>query len=108
MILSCGANIQNEAIVKEISKIINQIYKLLPSREEGLDWEVLLNTIIQELSGMDRLLLDFNDILFALLCKLESLYLLINEDDFFTYRRTIFECLNLMSTLKEGVASCQD
>lgn len=108
MFLKSGAEINNSAVVNEISKIINQVYKLLPSREENLNWESPLNTIIQELSGMDRLLLDYHDILFTLLCKLEGLFLLINEDDFFTYRRTIFECLNLLSSLKESVITCKD
>ena len=108
MILKSGAEINNNAVINEISKIINQVYKLLPSREENLDWETPLSTIIQELSGMDRLLLDYHDILFALLCKLEGLFLLINEEDFFAYRRTIFECLNLLSSLKERVVTCKD
>lgn len=37
MILKSGAEIDNNAVINEISKIINQVYKLLPSREENLD-----------------------------------------------------------------------
>ena len=63
---------------------------------------------MEELSGMDKLLSQYHDILFPLLCKLQGLYELTKETDFFLYRRTIFECLNLLSSLKDGVLQCQD
>jgi len=108
MVLNTGANINNNAIIESLKKLINQIYKLLPNREENIDWQTPLNTIIEEISGMDRLLSNYHEILFPLLCKLEGLYNLTEEKDFFAYRRTIFECLNLLSSLKEGVSKCQD
>ena len=108
MILSTGTDINNDAIVENLKKLINQTYKLLPNREENVDWQTPLNTIIEELSGMDKLLNNYHEILFPLLCKLEGLYTLTEEKDFFLYRRTIFECLNLLSSLKEGVLLCQD
>lgn len=108
MVLSTGANINNGAIVENLKKLINQIYKLLPNREEGIDWQTPLATIIEEISGMDKILMQYHTILFSLLCKLNGLYDLTTEDNFFIYRRTIFECLNLLSSVKEGVMSCQD
>ena len=108
MILKNDINISSEAIIENLKKLTNQIYKLLPNREENIDWKTPLGTIIEELSGMDRLLLSYHKILFPLLCKLEGLYNLTEEKDFFLYRRTIFECLNLLSLLKEGVLECQD
>ena len=108
MILTTNAEIKKEAILENLKKLINQIYKLLPNREEYLDWETPLGTIIEELSGMDKLLINYHNILFPLLCKLEGLYNLTKEKDFFLYRRTIFECLNLLSVLKEEVSLCQD
>ena len=101
MILKYDAEIDNAAVVHNLKRITNQIYKLLPNREEGIDWETPLTTIMEELAGMDRLLLDEHEILFCLLSKLEGLFMLINEDDFFLFRRTIFECLSLMNSLKQ-------
>ena len=103
MVIKYGADIDSEAIVANLKRITNQIYKLLPNREEGIDWETPLTTIIEELSGMDRLLGGQHEVLFSLLSKLEGLFILINENDFFLYRRTIFECLSLMSSLKADV-----
>lgn len=105
MIIKYNAEIDNNAILVNLKRITNQIYKLLPNREEGEDWQTPLQTLIEELAGMDKLLIDQHIILFPLLCKLEGLLELIAEEDFFSYRRTIFECLNLMSNL---VKECQD
>lgn len=100
MILKYEANIQNEAIIKNIDRITNQIFKLLPNREEGEDWYTPLQNLIIELAGMDELLLDHVD-LFPLLCKLEALLTLTEKDDFPMFRKTIFECLGLMNGLKK-------
>ena len=108
MRLTTGIEIETDAIVKNLKKLTNQIYKLLPNREENIDWKTPLSTIIEELNGMNNLLSYFHEILFPLLCKLQGLYELEKEEDFFLYRRTIFECLNLLSSLKEGVETWQD
>ena len=100
MILKYDVEIQDEAIIKNIDRITNQIFKLLPSREEGCDWKTPLQNLIVEIVGMDRMFLDHTD-LFPLLCKLEALLTLTNEDDFLMFRKTIFECLGLMNGLKK-------
>jgi hypothetical protein len=46
MIIKYDINIDDSAIIVNISKIINQIYKLLPTREEGSDWQKPLETLI--------------------------------------------------------------
>ena len=92
-----------EAIEENLKRIINQVYKLLPMREEGSNWEKPLETLIQELKGMDRLLFDQHIVFFTLLCKLEGLFELTEAEDFERYRGTIFECLGLLNTIKENV-----
>lgn len=105
MLLKYSLEIDKKAVEASLLRIVNQIYKLLPDREEGIDWKAPLETIIIELSGMDRLLVDQHTTFFPLLCKLEGLFELDEEKDFFSYRRTIFEALNLMSNVIEGVKS---
>lgn len=97
MRIKYNTEIDNEIIIKELKKLINQIYKLLPSREENLNWEKPLETIMIELTGMSRLFVDRHDILFPILCKMEALFTLTNREDFELFRRTIFECLGLMN-----------
>lgn len=102
MILKYDAEINNEAIIHNLKRITNQIYKLLPMREEGEDWKKPLTTLLEELAGMDNLLIDQHIILFPLMSKMEGL-LIIGDNDFMLYRRIIFECLGLMEKL---VKSC--
>ena len=99
MVLKYDINIQETAITENLKRLTNQIYKLLPGREENLDWRTPLTTIMEELGGMDALLIDHHDVLFPLLCKLEGLFALTKEKDFFLYRRTIFECLSLVNAI---------
>jgi hypothetical protein len=105
MVLKYDINIDYDIIQKDIRKITNQIYKLLPSREENLDWERPLETIMVELAGMNRLFIGQQNIFFPLLCKLEGLFTLTKEDDFLLFRRTIFECLSLIGIL---LKECQE
>lgn len=99
MILKYEIDIQEGAIHSNLNRLTNQIYKLLPIREEGLDWKAPLTTILEELGGMNSLMMDNHTTLFSLLCKLEGLFLLNSDTDYFVFRRTIFECLNLMGRL---------
>lgn len=99
MIIKNDAYINNEAIKINLQRLTNQVYKLLPNWEEGIDWHKPLTTIIEELSGMDMLFLDHHTILFSLLCKLQGLLIFEKEEDFFLFRKTIFECLNLINEL---------
>lgn len=104
MILKYNIEIKNANIADRIQNLINQIYKLLPNREQGIDWEKPLETILEQLVGMYRLMNNqYSEIFFPLLNKLEGLYSLTKEEDFLCYRRTIFECLGLMNELKEKI-----
>ena len=103
ILLSTGVQVDKEAVVFNIKRVINQVYKLLPMREEGRDWEKPLSTLIQEISGMKRLLNGQDDLFFLILCKLEGLFGLNRIDDMATYRRCIFECLGLLSNLENNV-----
>lgn len=105
MIIKYNAKIEDSAIENSLQRIINQVYKLLPTREEKSDWQKPLETLLEELAGMDNLLIGQHDILFPLLCKLEGLSVLTEEDDFSLYRRTIFECLGMLNTLRGNVKS---
>ena len=107
MVLKYGVEVDNYAIESIFKKITNQIYKLLPMREENGDWKKPLETIMEELAGMDRILGNQVETFASLLFKLEGLFSLVQEDDFQLYRRTIFECLSICGSLKEGLV-CQD
>lgn len=70
----------------------NKIYKLLPLREENAEWQKYLNSLLEEVSGLNDIL--FNRVLLmTIMAKLEGLYKI---EDFMLYRRIIFECLSLI------------
>lgn len=93
------AEIETSAIENNLKRLVNQIYKLLPCREEGGEWDRPLTTIMEEFAGMDRLFLGAHETFFALLSKLEGLFTLVKDGDFFVYRKTIFECIGLTNDL---------
>lgn len=96
--------IEDSVISRRLQNLINQTYKLLPNREQGLDWVKPLQTIMEELTGMQRLMNGtHSEIFFPLLNKLEGLYSLIDSKDFSCYRRIIFECLGLMNELQKKI-----
>ena len=104
MYLKNGIAIDCEDVQQVLKKLINQIYRLLPTREENDDWIKPLETVLEELYGMDRVLIGHHQIFFTVLCKLEGLLLLTADSDFGLYRRTIFEILSLLNSLKECLA----
>lgn len=89
-----------EAVILNINRITNQIFKLLPNREEGGDWQTPLQNLIYEIIGMKELWVDQPN-LFPLLCKLEALLTLTGKEDFMGFRKLIFECLGLMNQIKK-------
>lgn len=100
MVIKYNITLSNEIIQNDIRRIVNQVYKLLPMREENKEWKKPLQTVIQELTGMKRLFLGQQEqSFFILLCKLEGMFELVQSVDFDLYRRTIFECLSLLNQI---------
>lgn len=88
-------DIPKEVILSDRKRLINQLWKVLPMKENNEDWEKQLQSVINEISGLNRIFAD--DINFLiLLSKLESLYLIKNFIDF---RRTIFESINILGEI---------
>ena len=101
--LTLGFSIKKTTLEKNLKKIINQVYKLLPLREEGKNWQKPLQTLIEELVGMSELLGCEEELFFSILCKMRGLFSLDKEEDNLLYRRVILETLNLLNMLKENV-----
>lgn len=73
----------------------NQVFKLLPLREEEGEWRSQLNGIVLELGGLNRQTPYEDFICLTIIAKLSSLE---NEDEvpFSAYRKTIFEVISLL------------
>ena len=91
----------NDAEIADRMKIIcNSIFKLLPLREEEGEWQKPLETLTIETVGMASLFPDLKDLL-PLASKLRGLREM-GELDFKAYRRTIFECCNLATKVRDN------
>lgn len=102
-----GMVIDSNIVDKSLLRLTNQIYKLLPIREDDKDWEKPLEMIILELVGIKNILIlpeEKQLTFFILLAKLEALNTLKekDEDTFMLFRRGIFDCLSLLSKIRES------
>lgn len=89
-------NLTDEAILSDIKRLTNQLWKLIPMRENEEDWKMQLDTVINEIVGLNEILIGSHFLI--LLSKLEGLKLV--ETDFHFYRKTVFECISLLRELK--------
>lgn len=91
-----GYKITTENMIQYLNAIKNNVYKLLPLREEGSEWEKYLNSLLElELKGCEDLFTDVNFI--ALISKLDSLH----DKNFYLYRKGIFESLKIIDKMIE-------
>ena len=82
-------------IEKNVRRLTNQLWKLIPMRENDEDWYKQLQTVTLEIAGLNELFIS--PIFLQLLSKLEGLQ--IKEVSFELYRKTIFECINILQEL---------
>ena len=93
-------NRQKEAIEYNITRLTKQVWKMIPMRENNELWEKQLETVIIEISGLNDILTEDAYLLQAL-AKLQGLKIV--ETSFASYRKTIFEVLNIMQEFKKYV-----
>lgn len=68
-------------------------------RENNENWQMQLETLIIELTGMNEVL-NINADYLVLLSKLEGLRL--TDIEFLYYRKTVFECISLLRGIYHG------
>ena len=87
-----------EVINANIQRLTNQLWKLIPMRENNEDWEKQLNTVIIEIAGLNEIFIS-NPQFLQLLSKLKGLQ--VEEVSFILYRKIVFESINLLQELKK-------
>lgn len=94
-----GINFDREVKGQDTKRLINQLWKLIPMKENNEDWSSHLSIVIEEISGLVEIYKDKVEGL-ILLSKLEGLT--SKEcDDFMLYRKTIFRCIDLLSQVMD-------
>lgn len=51
-------NFSKEVIVKNITRLTNQLWKLIPMRENNENWQKQLNTVIIEIAGLNEIFIS--------------------------------------------------
>jgi hypothetical protein len=87
-----------EEIVKNVQRLTNQLWKLIPMREHEEDWQKQLDTVILEIAGLNEIFIGSSFL--QMLSKLEGLR--VEETTFELYRKTIFECISILQELSHG------
>ncbi len=89
----------NSIVVKDLRRLINQIWKLLPMRENEEDWQKQLDNVLIELQGLHMMFGDQLDFL-ILLSKLEGLY---EARNFMSYRMSIFSAISILTDMTNTI-----
>ncbi len=79
-----------------IRRLTNHLQKLIPMRENQENYILQLETVINEIVGLNEIFSHENNYL-ILLAKLEGL--LHSDSSFEFYRKTVFECISLVGGL---------
>lgn len=95
MITKYGFEFGKAIVEADKKRLVNQLWKLIPMRENNEDWQKQLSSVLIEITGLNEIFIEKLSYL-ILLSKLEGL----NENVEFTdYRRTVFETINLLDEL---------
>lgn len=88
-----------ESIEKNIGRLTNQLWKLIPMKENEEDWQKQIDTVIIEITGLSKIFY-LNPEFLNILIKLEGMS--AQEDiPFNIYRKTVFETISLLQELKK-------
>lgn len=90
---------KNSIVAQDLRRLVNQIWKLLPMRENEEDWQRQLELVLVELYGLEAMFGDQLDFL-ILITKLEGLRKVINFD---IYRTTVFSTITLLTELANSL-----
>lgn len=88
-----------EILSSDINRLTNQLWKLIPMRENEENWKSQLDTVIVEITGLKNIL-EISEKTLILLSKLEGLKEV--ELEFLIYRKTVFECITLLREAFNG------
>ena len=94
-----GQEWNTELVQTDLRRLVNQIWKLLPMRENEENWQKQLNTVLNELHGLHKLFGDQLNFL-ILLSKLEGLP---QVENFMAYRLVVFSSISLLTELANNL-----
>ncbi len=95
-----GFEISTSVLEQNITRLVNQLWKIIPMRENNEDWARQLETVKLEIAGLNEIFVQDPRFL-QLLSKLEGLQV-EQSIEFPVYRKTVFEAISLLQECKNG------
>jgi hypothetical protein len=92
-----GIDFNIQDVNTNIQRLTNQVWKLIPMRENNEDWKRQLDNVLIEIVGLNEIF-EGPSFLQAL-SKLEGIR--VQETDFELYRKTVFETITYLQKLKK-------
>lgn len=86
---------------QSVLRLTNQLWKLIPMRENEEDWQKQLETVTIEIAGLNEIFV-LNATMTQLLSKLEGLKVV--DTSFEVYRKTVFESIGLLQEFGRAFA----
>ena len=94
--------VSSEVLLADTRRLTNQLWKLIPMRENEENWKEQLVTVLLEIVGLKSLFFGSTKFL-ILITKLEGLR---EEDvDFAIYRKTVFEAISLLNEIYREIVN---
>lgn len=90
--------IPSSVVTSDINRLTNQLWKLIPMRENQEDWLSHLDNLVVELAGLNELSSNTDENFLILLSKLKGLR--VEDTVFQVYRKTVFECISLLREMR--------
>lgn len=92
-----GFALSEKTVISDINRLTNQLWKLIPMRENQENWIGQLDTVIIEIAGLKEIVSSEEKFL-ILLSKLEGLKNI--DTEFPVYRKTVFESISLLREIR--------
>ena len=93
-------DIPSECFNTNITRLTNQMWKLIPMKENNEDWQKKLDTVIVEVAGLQEIFKQEVGFL-QLLSKLEGIKVI--DLTFSHYRKNVFESISLLQGCCHGL-----
>ena len=90
--------IPDAVLTADINRLTNQMWKLIPMRENKENWLAQLESLIVEVAGLNALANNTEEKFLILLSKLKGLE--VEDTTFQVYRKTVFECISLLREMR--------
>ena len=94
-----GTDFNDDIIVRDLRRLVNQIWKLLPMREKNEDWQKQLGVALNEIRGLGKMFGDELNFL-IIISSLEGLF---NEADFMVFRSVVFSIISMLTELATAI-----